>query len=167
MLLNHKAAIDFIFTHPKTFQTINIPKIEHLHQIITRNLSVTSNIRKTLIGITGTKYQPIDNQFQIEDALRQACHLINSLKDTFTKSLLAILLLSYIQPFEDGNKRASRILGNAVLLANNCFPIPLRSVDENLYKQATLLFYEQNNLELFKSIFIEQCHFSVENYFRL
>jgi Fic family protein len=167
MLLNHKAAIDFIFTHPKTFQTINIPKIEHLHQIITRNLSVTSNIRKTLIGITGTKYQPIDNQFQIEDALRQACHLINSLKDPFTKSLLAILLLSYIQPFEDGNKRASRILGNAVLLANNCFPIPLRSVDENLYKQATLLFYEQNNLELFKSIFIEQCHFSVENYFRL
>lgn len=166
MLLNHKTAIDFIFANPNTFQTINIPKIEHLHQIITKNLSITSNIRKTLIGITGTKYQPIDNQFQIEDALQQTCNLVNSFKDPFTKSLLSILLLSYTQPFEDGNKRTSRILGNAVLLANNCFPIPLRSVDENLYKQATLLFYEQNNLSLFKSIFIEQCHFSVDNYFR-
>ena len=70
--------------------------------------------------------------------------------------MLSIILLSYIQPFEDGNKRTSRILGNAILIANNSSPLPLRSVDENLYKEATLLFYEQNNLGLFKQIFLEQ-----------
>jgi len=79
--------------------------------------------------------------------------------------LLSIILLSYIQPFEDGNKRSSRILGNAVLISHSSFPLPLRSVDENIYKKAMLLFYEQNNLNLFKQIFLEQCHFSVENYF--
>lgn len=165
MLINHKSAIDLIFNKKEMFKKISLAKIEHIHKIITENLDITSNLRKTLVGITGTKYKPLDNQFQIEDAMKNMVDLINYEPNVFVKSLLIIILTSYIQPFEDGNKRTSRILGNAVLLANNYFPLPLRSVDENVYKQATLLFYEQNNLSLFKRLFIEQCQFSVENYF--
>ena len=166
MLLNHKKALDFVFENKDLFGKINRAKIEQLHKIITKDLDITSNLRKTLVGITGTKFKPLDNQFQIIEAIDKFCDLVNGTKNIFTKSLLSIILLSYIQPFEDGNKRCSRILGNAVLIAHNSFPLPLRSVDENLYKKATLLFYEQNNLNLFKQIFLEQCHFSVENYFR-
>jgi len=167
MLLNHKKALGFVFENKGLFNKISRAKIEQLHRIITEDLDITSNLRKTLVGITGTKFKPIDNQFQIIEAIDRFCDLINGTQNIFTKSLLSIILLSYIQPFEDGNKRSSRILGNAVLIAHDSFPLPLRSVDEDLYKKATLLFYEQNNLNLFKQIFMEQCHFSVENYFRI
>jgi Fic family protein len=166
MLLNHKKALNFIFKNKSIFQKINRSKIEEIHKIITQDLKVTNNLRKTLVGITGTKFKPIDNQFQIIEAIQNLCQLINNIPNFFTKSFLSIILLSYIQPFEDGNKRTSRILGNAILLANNSFPLPLRNVDEDLYKKATLLFYEQNNLKLFKEIFIDQCFFSVNNYFQ-
>jgi Fic family protein len=166
MLLNHKHAIDYIFKYSDEFKQISLSKIEHLHQLMTENLEIRPNIRKTIVGITGTKYQPLDNQFQIKESLEKLCILINSTKNIFTKSLLSILLISYIQPFEDGNKRTGRILGNAILLANNYFPLPLRNVNENVYRESTLLFYEQNNLSEFIKMYVDQCHFSVENYFR-
>ena len=166
MLLNHKRALDFVFENKNLFKKINRSKIEQLYKIITNKLGITGNIRKTLVGITGTKFKPLDNQFQITEAIDNYCDLINKTQNIFAKSLLSIILLNYIQPFEDGNKRTSRILGNAVLIAHNSFPLPLRSVDENLYKEATLLFYEQNNLNLFKQMFLDQCIFSVENYFQ-
>ena len=74
-------------------------------------------------------------------------------------------MISYIQPFEDGNKRTARILGNAILLANNTCPLSYRSVNEADYKKAMVLFYEQNSARFFKELFTEQFKFAVENYF--
>ena len=81
------------------------------------------------------------------------------------KALLALLLVSYIQPFEDGNKRTSRLVSNALLLAYGHCPLTFRSVDANDYRAALLLFYEQNNISAFKRIFIEQAEFAVHEYF--
>ena len=75
------------------------------------------------------------------------------------------LLISYIQPFEDGNKRTSRLVSNALLLAYGQCPLTFRSVDANDYRAALLLFYEQNNISAFKRIFIEQAEFAVHEYF--
>lgn len=86
-------------------------------------------------------------------------------KTKFSKNLLANLLLSYIQVFEDGNKRTSRIVANAVLIAWDYCPLSFRSVSEEDYKKAILVFYEQNNLYPFKSLFLEQYAFAVSNYF--
>ncbi|MBU4390662.1 Fic family protein, partial [Patescibacteria group bacterium] len=138
MLLNHKDAIDLIFNQKKYFKKTDLPTIQEIHRIITYKLNVSKNLRKTLVGITGTKYKPLDNQYQIRESMQKMCRLINSTDNIFTKSLLSMILISYIQPFEDGNKRTGRIIGNAILLAHNHFPIPFRSVDEKLYKQATL-----------------------------
>ena len=71
-------------------------------------------------------------------------------------------MLSYIQPFEDGNKRTSRILANAILLSENYCPLSYRSVDDVEYKKAIVLFYEQNSAEYFKRIFIEQFRNAIE-----
>ena len=76
-----------------------------------------------------------------------------------------MLLISYIQPFEDGNKRTSRLVSNALLLAYGHCPLTFRSVDVNDYRAALLLFYEQNNLSAFKCIFVEQAEFAVHEYF--
>jgi len=94
------------------------------------------------------------------------CRLINAKKNGFEKALLAVVLISYIQPFEDGNKCTGRMLSNAILLAYDACPLSYRSVDSLDYKKAMLLFYEQNNVSAFKRLFIEQNVFAVNNYFR-
>lgn len=73
-------------------------------------------------------------------------------------------MISYIQPFEDGNKRTSRLLGNALLLANGYCPLSYRSVDEVEYKKAIILFYERNSVLYFKGMFIDQFKQAVENF---
>ena len=97
--------------------------------------------------------------------MRDACKLINSKYNIFEKALLTLLLLSYIQPFLDGNKRTARITSNAILIANDYCPLSFRSIDSMDYKKAMLIFYEQNNLYAFKQIFIEQFEFAVKEYF--
>jgi Fic family protein len=166
MVLNHKIAINHIFEHAEQYRDLSVNKIEKIHGLLTKDLGIQRGVRTALVGITGTAYTPIDNKPQIEDALGEMVILINSTSDVFAKSLLSMLLTSYIQAFEDGNKRTSRLLGNAVLLAHNSFPLSFRSVDEVRYKEGLLLFYEQNNLSLFKEIYMEQAEFAVKNYFR-
>lgn len=166
MILNHKDALDYIFKNKEIFKNINIAKIEDVHYLLTKNLKISRNLRKAPVGIVGTKYKPLDNQHQIREALEKTCDLINKEKNIFTKSLILSLLIAYIQPFEDGNKRTSRILGNAILLANNSCPLSYRNIDEIEYKKAVILFYEQNNLSYFKELFIRQFSFAVDNYFK-
>lgn len=165
MLLNHKEALDFIFQNRADFSSINIILIENLHRILIKNLNVSFNIRNRLIGITGTKYRPLDNPYQIREGLESLCLAVNKKDNFFEKALLLVIGISYLQPFEDGNKRTSRLLANAILMSGNHCPLSYRSIDQIDYKKALLLFYEQNNIEPFKNIFIEQYEFAVENYF--
>ncbi len=165
MLLNHKYALRFILDNPDYLQELTVSHIEDIHSLLTKGLSVDKGIRHRRVGITGTNYHPLDNEFQIREAMHDTCDLINSKEDVFEKALLALVLLSYIQAFSDGNKRTARITSNAVLIANGYCPLSFRSVDSIDYKKAMLIFYEQNNLYAFKQIFIEQFEFAVREYF--
>ena len=165
MLLNHKDALDFILDCPDYLKEVSVRRIEDIHRILTKELGVGSGIRKRRVGITGTNYRPLDNEFQIREALEDTCRLINAKVDVFEKALLALVLLSYIQPFTDGNKLTARISSNAILMAWGYCPISFRTVDSIDYKKAMLMFYEQNNIAAFKQIFIEQYEFAVKNYF--
>jgi Fic family protein len=165
MLLNHKETIDFIIKNPDYLFPLTVAKIEDIHHILTKELAVDRNIRKRRVGISGTNYKPIDNEFQIREALTEMCELINTKSDVFEQAFLVLILISYIQPFVDGNKRTARIVSNALLINNKCCPISFRTVDSVDYKKAMLLFYEQNNISNFKFIFIEQFEFAVKTYF--
>ncbi len=165
MILNHKKTFEIIRENKSDFKKLNVMNIENIHAILTHNLKVSKGIRKTGVGITGTNYKPIDNQHQIREALELACQTINKISNPFEKALASIVLISYIQPFEDGNKRTARLIGNAILMAYDKCPLSYRSVDEIEYKKAMILFYEQNNISNFRDLFTEQFLFSVENYF--
>jgi Fic family protein len=116
MLLNHKEAIDFIIEYPDYLIPLSVPKIEDIHSLLIKELGVDKNIRKRRVGISGTNYRPLDNEFQISEALSDMCELVNSKEDVFEKALLLLVLISYIQPFVDGNKRTARIVSNAILM---------------------------------------------------
>ena len=165
MLLNHKDALDFVLDIPDYLKELSVHRIENLHSILTKELEVDRNIRHRRVGITGTNYRPLDNEFQIREALEDTCTLVNGKDNVFEKALLTLVLLSYIQAFVDGNKRTARITSNAILIANGYCPISFRTVDSIDYKKAMLMFYEQNNIAAFKKIFIEQFLFAVKTYF--
>lgn len=165
MLLNHKSALDFIIEHPNYIKPITIASIEDIHSILIKDLNITRNIRKRKIGISGTNYLPLDNDFQIREALEAMIKLINIQSNVFAEALLVLVLLSYIQAFADGNKRTARIISNAILINHNYCPLSFRTVNSIDYKKAMLLFYEQNNIQAFKKIFIDQFAFAVKTYF--
>ncbi|MBW6459206.1 MAG: Fic family protein [Bacteroidales bacterium] len=165
MLLNHKEAIDFIIENPGYLSPLAVPGIEDIHRILVKELAIDFNLRNRRIGITGTNYRPLDNVFQIREALANMCDLVNRKENVFEKALLSLVLISYIQPFMDGNKRTARIVSNAVLIYNGYCPMSFRTVDSVEYKKAILLFYEQNNISYIKDIFISQFEFSVRTYF--
>lgn len=165
MLLNHKDALDFILDVPDYLKNLTVARIEEIHALLTKELGVERNIRHRRVGITGTNYTPLDNEFQIREALEDTVRLINGKSNIFEKALLALVLLSYIQAFTDGNKRTARIVSNGILIANGYCPISFRTVDSIDYKKAMLMFYEQNNIAAFKRIFIDQFLFAVKTYF--
>jgi Fic family protein len=165
MLLNHKDALDFILDVPEYLKDLTVGRIEEIHALLTKELGVERNIRHRRVGITGTNYTPLDNEFQIREALEDSVRLINGKSNIFDKALLALILLSYIQAFTDGNKRTARIVSNGILIANGYCPISFRTVDSVDYKKAMLIFYEQNNIAAFKRIFIDQFLFAVKTYF--
>lgn len=165
MLLNHKEAIDFIINNPDYINPLSIARIEDIHSILIKDLNVERNIRKRRVGISGTNYSPIDNEYQIREAFEAMCSLVNGKSNIFEKALLALVIISYIQGFNDGNKRTARIISNAILMNGKSCPLSFRTIDSIEYKKAMLLFYEQNNIRPMKEIFIDQFQFAVQTYF--
>ncbi len=165
MLLNHKTALRFLLDNEDYLQELSIRRIEDIQSMLVEGLETEKGLRHRRVGITGTNYRPLDNEFQIREAIEDTCSLINGRQSVFEKAFLALLLISYIQPFADGNKRTSRLVSNGILLANGYCPLSFRTVDSIDYKKAMLVFYEQNNIVPFKEIFIAQYQFAVGEYF--
>ncbi len=165
MILNHKRALEFIFDNKDYFQILTLKKIEELHALLTKDLGVDKGLRKSPVGIVGTNYKPLSNELQIKEAVEKLIEKINKTRNVIEKALITVIMISYIQPFEDGNKRTGRILANAILFSNDYCPLSYRSINESDYKKAVIIFYENNSLDYFKELFVEQYKFAVEKYF--
>ncbi|MCX6785398.1 MAG: Fic family protein [Candidatus Komeilibacteria bacterium] len=164
MILNHKDAFKYIRQNPAQFKTVNRKNLEELHAILVKDLSVGLGLRAKPVGVTGSKYLPLDNIHQISEAVDILSGVISRMKNPYAKALIALLGIGYIQPFEDGNKRTSRLMANALLMAHSLAPLSYRSVDENDYREGILVFYELNSIVPMKMIFIDQYDFAAKNY---
>lgn len=166
MILNHKDAFDQILKHKNDFKKISLALINQLHQEMTKKLGVTTGIRRQAVGITGTTYQPLDNEHQIHEAMEKMVAAINANPIPFEKALIANAMLAYIQPYTDGNKRTGRMLSNAILMAYDYYPLSYRNVNENELKQSLIIFYEQGTIHHLKKNFIGQLIFAFNTYFQ-
>ena len=164
MILNHKDAFNFIRENAKDYKTLTLANMEKIHSILVKDLGVDTGLRNTMVGVTGSKYKPLDNIYQIKEAVSSLSGAISKAKDPYTKAILALAGVSYIQPFEDGNKRTGRLMANALLLSHKCSPLSYRSVEEKDYRGAILVFYEVNSMVPLKNIFIGQYLFAAKNY---
>jgi len=165
MILNHKKAFEVILDKKDSFKKLDFSDIVQLHQVLTNGL-VTSGVRSQKVRISGTRYEPLSDKHEIERVLRQLIELVNKTEFPPEKALILSIMIAYIQPFADGNKRTSRMLSNAVLLAYDYFPLSYRSIDVNEYRSAMIVFYEINNLYNFKRLYMKQLQFAIDNYFQ-
>ena len=92
--------------------------------------------------------------------------IINSTSNSFEKALISHVMIPYIQPYSDGNKRTGRMLTNALLLTHDLFPLSYRNIDVDEFKKSLILFYEQQSLYHMKRLFIEQFEFANKTYFQ-
>ena len=164
MILNHKDAFTFIRQNLSLFRTLTRANLEKLHAVLVKDLSVDLGLRKKPVGVVGSKYKPLDIGYQIEEGVKNLSKIVPKAKSPYAKAMLALLGISYIQPFEDGNKRTARLMANALLLSHGLAPLSYRSVDEEEYRAAMLVFYEINSLIPLKKIFIGQYQFAAANY---
>ncbi len=147
MVLNHKAAIEFIVEHPKLFRDkITFATVEEIHKRISHNLGIKAGIRRRVVKITASNYEPPTAPAKLRESADSILTAINQQKDPFAKALIALSFMPYLQPFEDGNKRIGRILANAILLHSVGGGFSLRSTDAKQLALAYLSFYEFNSL---------------------
>ncbi|MBI2474430.1 MAG: Fic family protein [Candidatus Taylorbacteria bacterium] len=164
MILNHKEAFKFVRKQAGSFSKLTRQNLEEVHRLLVKDMAVNYGLRSKPVGVIGSTYRPLDNIHQIKEAVDALCRAVSRIQSPQGKALVALLGLSYTQPFEDGNKRTARLIANALLLAGGCAPLSYRSVDENAYREAMLVFYELNSLIPFKKIFVEQYCFAAETY---
>ena len=167
MILNHKKALDVILTHRKDYKNIRLSDVIDIHSALVDNLGVTGGIRSQSVGITGTKYAPIDNRFQLTERMERLIDVVNKKDHPVEKALILSGMIAYLQPFMDGNKRTARLMANAVLVGNDFSALSYRAVSDIEYKKAVLLIDEQHNFYWYKKIFIDQFIDAAENYFAI
>lgn len=167
MILNHKEAIKFIILNRAnlhiesyTFKSIHALLAENLLS----NLNAVGALRKIPVGITGTIYTPISIPQTLEDEFDIFLKKASEIKDAFEQSLFILIFLPYLQPFEDINKRTSRISCNIPLIKNNFIPISFKNINQSEYALALKDVYEKNNADKMKNIFMSALQFSIAEY---
>jgi Fic family protein len=153
MILNHKDAIAFIVENSELFSgKINFATVEGLHKIIGRNLGIATRVRKRLVKISASNYNPLANPPQLRESANMILKVINRSTDPFLRSLMALSLVPYLQIFEDGNKRTGRMLANAILISTIGRGFSLRKVSARELALAYLAFYEFNSVKSLSEI---------------
>ena len=153
MVLNHKAALEFIVEHPDLFtEEISFATIEEIHRHISDNLQIAPGIRKRIVKISASNYHPLVQPAKLQESTETALSIISRQTNPLRKALLALALVPYLQPFEDGNKRMGRMLANAILIHSVGRGISLRTTDAKQLALAYLSFYEFNSLQALAAI---------------
>ncbi|MFA6037613.1 MAG: Fic family protein [Legionellales bacterium] len=167
MLLNHKAAIEFLVDQQAYLQ-INSPTILNLHALLSYNLlgnpSACGRIRSIPVGISKTVYHPSTIPQIIQECFGQILTLAHAILDPFEQAFFLMVHLPYLQPFEDVNKRVSRLAANIPFIRENLCPLSFIDVPEKAYIEGILGIYELNKIELLKDIFIWAYQRSCEKY---
>ena len=87
MVLNHKTALDYVLQSSEYFRQLSVSKIEEAHRLLTSGLRVASGIRQGMMGIVGTNYRPLDNNYQIKEALQHLISTVNQTENPVEKAL--------------------------------------------------------------------------------
>ncbi len=167
MLLNHKDAIEFIVDAVPR-DGITVPVVRNLHSLLMQGLLADSHalgaIRTTIVNIEGSVYIPTQVPSILDEMLALIVEKSQLIKNPIEGAFFLWLNLAYLQPFEDGNKRTSRLAANLPLLLYNCAPLSFLDVDPADYALSMLGAYERLDVSLATELFAWTYRRSIPKY---
>jgi hypothetical protein len=167
MILNHKDAIEFLVNNADEIG-FNRFTIRNLHGVLVNNLlpdpQAAGRLRQIEVEIGQSAFRPLAVPQLIEECFDQILDTARAISDPFEQSFFIMVHLPYLQPFEDVNKRVSRLAANIPLIRANLVPLTFVDVPQDLYVQATLGVYELNKVELLRDIYLWAYKRSAERY---
>lgn len=157
MILNHKDAIGFLVANSE-YISFNRYTILNIHGLLSNNLlpdpGASGRLRTFGVGIQQSVFTPLGIPQVIEEMFDMMLEKANQIEDPFEQAFFIIVQLPYLQPFDDVNKRVSRLAANISLNKRNLVPISFVDVPDSLYIKEMLAAYKLNRVELLKDVFL-------------
>ncbi len=157
MILNHKDAIEFLVGTAVEIG-FNRYTILNLHAMLANNLladeGAAGRLRHIGVGIGQSVYHPLEAPQLIEECFDQILASAAAIRDPFEQAFFVMAQLPYLQPFDDVNKRVSRLAANIPLIKRNLSPLSFIDMPQSTYTEAMLGIYELNKVALLKDVFI-------------
>jgi hypothetical protein len=157
MIVNHKDAIEFLVSAADEIG-FNRYTILNLHGILAQNLlqdeGAAGRLRHIAVGIERSTFHPLEVPQLIEECFNQILATAAAIDDPFEQALFIMVQLPYLQPFDDVNKRVSRLAANIPFIQRNLSPLSFTDVPQSLYTDAVLSVYERNEVDLLKDVFL-------------
>lgn len=156
MILNHKRAIEYLVDGADEVR-YDIHTFQNLHALLSENLladrGASGKLRERIVDISGTVLRPLAIPQQINEFFRVVLDKVAAIGDPFEQAFFLMVHIPYLQPFEDVNKRVSRLGANIPFLKHNLCPLSFIEVPERAYVEGTLAVYELNKVELLADVF--------------
>lgn len=157
MILNHKAAIELLVEQAGEIG-FNRYTIQNLHALLADNLLedplAMGRVRQIPVAVGGSVYHPLEVPQLIDEYLDQILDTAAAIKDPFEQAFFVSVQIPYLQPFEDVNKRVSRLAANIPLIHHNLSPLSFVDVPPQTYIDGLLGVYELNRIELLRDVFV-------------
>lgn len=167
MILNHKHAIEFLVEAVNQIG-FDRPTILNLHAILADNLlpdpHAPGRLRRMPVVIGKSPYRPLQIPSLLDECFNRLLNKAHAIHDPFEQALFCLVQLSYLQAFDDVNKRVSRLAANIPFIKHNLSPLSFNDVPRDYYTDAVLLIYEQNQTSLMKELFLWAYERSVARY---
>jgi hypothetical protein len=167
MILNHKEAIEFMVENAGELG-FNRYTVMNLHGLLSNNLladpSAVGRLRTIEVGISNSVYIPLGIPQLISEIFDQILAKATAIKNPFERAFFVTVHLPYLQPFDDVNKRVSRLAANIPFLQGNLSPLSFVDVPSDLYTQGIKGVYELNRIELLRDVFIWAYQRSADRY---
>ena len=156
MILNHKRAIEYIVESCDE-PSISSHTVYSIHALLSDNLlgdpSASGRIRQLVVGISGSAYLPLENPHLIKECFDLVIQKLNLIQDPFEQSFFSWIHLSYLQAFEDVNKRTARLVANIPLIKKNLCPLSFTDIERQSYAKAMLGVYEKNDISIARDLY--------------
>ena len=167
MILNHKSAIEYLVMNIDQTD-VSKETIISLHAFLSDGLMVDplmcGRIRNRAVDIGGSVYLPIALPQRLEELFGIVIDMAAEIIDPFEQAFFLMVHLPYLQPFEDVNKRVSRLAANIPLIRHNLCPLSFIDVPQQAYVDGMIGIYELNRVELLRDVFIWAYERSCQQY---
>jgi len=167
MILNHKQAIEYLVLDPAHAQ-LTPDCIIALHAFLSDGLmadpTAVGRLRRRAVEIGGSVYLPVAMPQRLEELFGIVIQMAAEIDDPFEQAFFLMVHLPYLQPFEDVNKRVSRLTANIPLIRHNLCPLSFIDVSQQAYVDAMIGVYELNRIELLRDVFVWAYERSCQQY---